>query len=193
MATPAHAHIEPRAAVPCLRAEVALRHRLRQPVLIVRSIAANLSHHTGDPALSLSDMEQQDLLLCERLQALLALHRHRLRASSPTRMSTGIVPPACAPSVFLSGSAVVEVPAALDVRAARSPALHHHSACTLHLARKYRQQRHGAGDACASGNAATAPAGRQRSDGRGCEEDVRAAGVEAPPRELGSTRPHIGL
>ncbi|KAJ7691386.1 hypothetical protein B0H14DRAFT_844643 [Mycena olivaceomarginata] len=48
--------------------------------------------------------------LCERLQALLALHGRHLRVSSATRMSAGIVPPTYAPSVFLSGRDGVDLP-----------------------------------------------------------------------------------
>ncbi|KAJ7833843.1 hypothetical protein B0H14DRAFT_3710153 [Mycena olivaceomarginata] len=65
---------------------------LRLTSLIVRSIASNLSHHTDDPDSSISNWEQQDLL-CEHLHALLPLHGRDLCASSPTWISTSIMPP----------------------------------------------------------------------------------------------------
>ncbi|KAJ7697561.1 hypothetical protein B0H14DRAFT_3904948 [Mycena olivaceomarginata] len=115
-------------------------------------------------------MEQQHLLLCERLQVLLALHGRHLRVSSSTRMSTGIVPPTYGPSVLLSGR---EGPA-IDASAVRSPVPHRHRrARTLHLARS-------AGAALER----PAPAGGQEPDGRGNEEDVGAAGIEAQHGEL---------
>ncbi|KAJ7687891.1 hypothetical protein B0H14DRAFT_3533725 [Mycena olivaceomarginata] len=78
---------------------------LRLASLTARGIAANLSHHADGPTLSPSDMEQH-LLLCERLQAVLALHgRH------PSRMLTGIVPPTYPPSVLLSGRLPLLMPA----------------------------------------------------------------------------------
>ncbi|KAJ7797393.1 hypothetical protein B0H14DRAFT_3548194 [Mycena olivaceomarginata] len=133
---PARAHIEARAAAPCLRPEVACGARphsqatafyfslrctsspasikpltaadLPFTALIERSIASTLSRHADNLNSSLSDLEQQDLVLCEYLQALLAPHGRHLHASSPTRTSTRIVPPACAPSVLFSWSESVD-------------------------------------------------------------------------------------
>ncbi|KAJ7339241.1 hypothetical protein DFH08DRAFT_964273 [Mycena albidolilacea] len=86
---------------------------LRLASLLARSIATNLARlHANlnaipEPSPSLSNLEQQDLLLCERLQALLALHGRGVRSGSPT--PTGITPAACAPSVLLSGSEGVDM------------------------------------------------------------------------------------
>ncbi|KAJ7750018.1 hypothetical protein B0H14DRAFT_3896989 [Mycena olivaceomarginata] len=148
---------------------------LRLTALIERSIASTLSRYADDPDSSRSDLEQQDLLLCERLQSLLALHGCHLRMSSPTRMSTGILPPAYAPSVPLSGREGVDPPA-IDASAVRSPALHCH--------RRAREHRCGSGDVRTGSNTVPIPAEGQGADGRGDEEDVGAAGVEAHPGEL---------
>ncbi|KAJ7896657.1 hypothetical protein B0H14DRAFT_2678255 [Mycena olivaceomarginata] len=123
METPPRAHIESRAVAPCLRAEAVCGARLYSStkafcshfhfkrcwiyviVCVNRrlpppSITSNLSHHADDPDSSLSDLEYQDLLLCDRLPASLALHARYLRAPSPMRTSMGIVPPTCVPSVL---------------------------------------------------------------------------------------------
>ncbi|KAJ7824224.1 hypothetical protein B0H14DRAFT_3874917 [Mycena olivaceomarginata] len=94
-----------------LQALLDLRHRLRQPSPTSASPpSSRASNHTDDPnsSPSLSYLEQQHLLLYERQQALLALHRRHLCSASPTWISTGIVPPACALSVLLSGSEGVD-------------------------------------------------------------------------------------
>ncbi|KAJ7339228.1 hypothetical protein DFH08DRAFT_1014126 [Mycena albidolilacea] len=139
---PPRAHIEPRAAAPCLpvrraspfpnsrlplllpallstssplstspRTPTTADHRLAS--LLARNIATILARlHANlntipEPSPSLSNLEQQDLLLCERLQALIALHGRGVRSASPT--PTGITPAACAPSVLLSGSEGVDI------------------------------------------------------------------------------------
>ncbi|KAJ7815752.1 hypothetical protein B0H14DRAFT_3148919 [Mycena olivaceomarginata] len=175
---PPCAQIERRAVSPCLPAEVACGarpHSQATPLSLL--LTALLVHrvdplrHADNPNSSLSDLEQQDLVLCEYLQALLAPHGRHLHASSPTRTSTGIEPPACAPSVLFSWSESVDTTSLPLSTPTPPPALRFiHHACTLQRARERRQQRRGAGDVRAGGDAAAAPAGRQGSDGRGYEQ-----------------------
>ncbi|KAJ7698449.1 hypothetical protein B0H14DRAFT_786336 [Mycena olivaceomarginata] len=86
---------------------------LRLASLLARSIATNLTrlhanlNRIPEPSPLLSNLEQQDLLLCERLQALLARHGRGVRSASPA--PTGITPAACAPSVLLSGREGVDM------------------------------------------------------------------------------------
>ncbi|KAJ6566910.1 hypothetical protein B0H19DRAFT_715405 [Mycena capillaripes] len=79
---------------------------LRLAALVERSIV-QFSVGSVSSSEATLQLHVQDALLVSRLRALLALHGRRVRPSSPTTgisVRITIAPPACAPSVLLSGS-----------------------------------------------------------------------------------------
>jgi hypothetical protein len=122
------------------------------------------------------------LLAPSRWRGSVALYGHHLRVSFPTRMSTGIVPPAYVASVLLSEREVVDLP--LSTPAPCAP-LHFVTTTRPPSSSRVSTGSNGAGarGARSHSDAAVAPAGRQ-ADCREGEEDVRAAGVKARRVEL---------